>query len=145
MDIFTRRGSPIYAPVSGVIIASADDWEGSWGNLKNATGGLGKLSGNGVILFNPFDISYYYLVHMDKVYAKAGDVVSRGDSIGTVGRTGNAASHYSRTHLHIAHKKSGIDCDIEGPLVAQNLFSRLMRARELAQKVNERLAESQEF
>lgn len=150
IDIFVKIDSPIYAPVSSVVIASADDWNGSWKRgkgLEYLKGGLGKLSGNGILLFNPSDTSYYFMLHMNEVYAMAGDIVSRGDLIGTVGRTGNAISPYSKTHLHIAYKKPGIECGIEGVLVAQNLFPTLSYARDFlySQKKNERIVEDNQF
>jgi len=128
IDIFAKTGSYIHAPVSSVVLASADDWKGSWNRREGfnyESGGLGKLSGNGVILFNPVDTSYYFMIHMKDVYTHVGDVVSRGEIIGTVGVTGNAIYPSVTKHLHFAHKKPGKECGIEGVLVAQNPYRNL--------------------
>lgn len=128
IDIMAKTGSPIQAPVSGVIIASADDWKGSWNKkwgFQYEKGGLGELSGNGVILFNPSDTGYYFMIHMNKVFTKAGDIVSRGEVLGTVGITGNAMSPLVPKHLHLAYKKPGKACGIEGVLISQNPYEKL--------------------
>lgn len=139
IDIFAKIGSDIHTPVSGIVVASANDWDGSWDRRKGLQyhgGGLGKLSGNGIILFNPTDTSYYFMIHMKDVYARSGDVVSRGDTVGTVGITGNAISPNVVKHLHFAHKKPGNGCGIEGVLVAENPYWNLREtlSLQLAQK-----------
>ncbi len=133
IDIFADTGSYISSPISGLVIASADDWKGS---LNRRTGfqyeegtGLGKLSGNGVLLFSPIDTGYYFMIHMSKVYKKSGDVVSRGEPVGTVGKTGNATYPNVQKHLHIAYKKPGMGCGIKGVLVSQNPYYNLRKAQ----------------
>lgn len=139
IDIFAEVGTQIYAPVSGVVIASADNWTGSWGRRKGLQyeeGGLGKLSGNGIVIFNPFDTSYHFLIHMKNVYALPGVIVSRGDTVGTIGVTGNAISPNVPKHLHFAYKKPGKECGIEDVLVSQNPYWDLKEtmSMQLAQK-----------
>jgi len=139
--MFARIGTPIYAPVSGVIVASADDWKGSWNRRKGFqydSGGLGELSGNGVLLFNPIHRNYFFMIHMKDGYVDAGDLVSRGETIGTVGNTGNAISPHVKSHLHFAVKAPGIACGKENVLIAQNSYNDLRQNRDtfLAKKAN---------
>ena len=132
IDIFAKLGSEIFAPVSGVVVASSDDWTGHLERRKGFIydgGGLSALSGNGVILFNPNDRSYYFLIHMKDVLVKTGDVVSRGTVLGTVGKTGNARN--TPPHLHEAWKKQGGSCGRNDVLVAQNPYPYLIAARRI--------------
>ena len=132
IDIFAPLNSLIYSPVNGIVVSSADDWTGEWDRKKGfqyKSGGLGELSGNGILLFSPSDKSYYFLIHMNKVFVEAGDILYGGQLIGTVGRTGNAISPYSKTHLHIAFKMPGNACGTEGTLESTNLFRTLAEER----------------
>ena len=132
IDIFAKKGEPIYSPVNGVVVASSDDWEGHWDRRKGLVyegGGLSRISGNGVIIFNPLDTLYYFMIHMNHVFAETGEIVEKGEIIGTVGRTGNASSPYSPTHLHTAVKDEGFSCGINGPLVPINPYRELVAAR----------------
>ncbi|MDP3991997.1 MAG: M23 family metallopeptidase [Nanoarchaeota archaeon] len=134
IDIFSDTGSYIHSPVSGLIVASADNWQGNWtrrNGLKYERGGLGELSGNGIILFNPADTGYYFMIHMNDVYARTGDIVSRGEILGTIGKTGNALSLFVRPHLHLAYKKPRMACGIEGVLVPQNPYWNLRNTRRI--------------
>lgn len=127
IDVFAPVNSYIYSPFSGRVIASADNWEGKWSRkrrLYDVKRGLGEWSGNGVILFNPLDRSYLFIMHMKEVYVGNGDIVSRGQIIGTVGKTGNALSPRVMSHVHTDYKISGISC-----LVIQNAFWKLMETR----------------
>jgi len=138
-DIFADLGIPIYAPVSGLVIAAADDWDGFWDRKKKIMvynrGGLGELSGNGVLLFNPVDRGYHLLIHMESVFVRAGEIVSRGQEIGTVGKTGNAISPKITSHLHYSYKLPGTGCGIDGVLVAQNPFWILAANRRMSDLV----------
>ncbi len=132
IDIFAKVGSEILSPVSGLVIASADDWKGSYTRRKGfsyESGGLGPLAGNGTVIFSSRDTSYFYLIHMKDVRVKAGDLVSKGEFVGTVGTTGNAIYPYIPTHLHIAHKKPGKRCGVDGVLVSQNPYWGLVKAK----------------
>jgi len=132
IDMFAPLDSKIYAPIEGVVVASSDDWRGRWDKRKGfvyESGGLSRLSGNGIILFSPSDTTYYFMVHMKDVFAKTGDVVSEGQIIGTVGKTGNAIS--TPPHLHLAWKKAGTSCETSGVLVALNSYQNLRAARRI--------------
>ncbi|HEY3447154.1 MAG TPA: M23 family metallopeptidase [Myxococcales bacterium] len=57
--------------------------------------------GNYVMLYLPGRKQVTYYAHLDKVLVKAGDKVSAGQVLGTIGRTGkNAVPRRSQTHLH---------------------------------------------
>jgi murein DD-endopeptidase MepM/ murein hydrolase activator NlpD len=132
IDIFADTGSYIMSPISGVIVASGDNWKGSWTRRKGMEyleGGLGKLSGNAFVVFDTENRSYYFMAHASEVYVKGGDIVSRGDPLGTVGKTGNAISPNVQSHLHIAYKMSGRGCGIDGVLVSQNPYPLLKNAK----------------
>jgi murein DD-endopeptidase MepM/ murein hydrolase activator NlpD len=59
--------------------------------------------GNYVWIYDPITSRYYYYAHLNEVFVKPGEIVSRGDRIGTVGRTGlNAYPKRSPTHLHFS-------------------------------------------
>ncbi len=131
-DILVPIGSYIYAFGNWIVLASSDDWTGEWNRkrrLHNSRGGLGDLTGNGILFFNVDDNSYYLMAHLRDVYVNAGDVVSAGTIVGTVGKTGNAISPRLRPHLHIAKKKRGESCGVKGTLVADNLFYALSENR----------------
>lgn len=78
----TGHGSPIYAANNGVVTKAWYD-------------GIG---GNQIIIAHSDDI-YTWYAHMAQTYAKAGQTISRGQKIGTMGCTGSACTG---THLHIA-------------------------------------------
>ncbi|OAV43180.1 M23 family metallopeptidase [Lewinella sp. 4G2] len=81
-DIFADKGTPLLAVADGRI-------------FKVANGGLG---GKTVWLYdNEREQSYYY-AHLDEQWVRRGQYVQRGDSLGTVGNTGNART--TPPHLH---------------------------------------------
>ena len=49
--------------------------------------------------------------HLDKIYVRKYQRVSRGRAIGTVGRTGNARYSGIQPHLHFEIKRKGIPQD----------------------------------
>ena len=78
--------------------------------------------------FDPASGGYFLFSHLrEGVLVRAGDVVPAGAPIGRVGHTGNAVRPRSGKHLHIAYKRPGIGCGIEGVLVSVDPF-RLVRA-----------------
>ena len=50
---------------------------------------------------------YFYYAHLDRVFVRVGQIVSKGEPLGTVGRTGvNAYPKRSPTHLHFVVHQS---------------------------------------
>ena len=83
IDIFAKKGTPLLAVCDGEI-------------YRVKEGGLG---GKTVWLHDPLlDQSIYY-AHLDEQLVEAGDYVAAGDTIGTVGNTGNART--TPPHLHL--------------------------------------------
>jgi murein DD-endopeptidase MepM/ murein hydrolase activator NlpD len=79
LDISTDKGDPVFATADGIVQAAG--WSGDYGNM--------------VVLNHEFGIATRY-AHLSAFTVKAGDRVSRGDTLGYVGMTGRA----SGSHLH---------------------------------------------
>lgn len=83
IDIFARRGTPVLAPVPGLVLGI----------------GQNRLGGNFVSLLGP-GLQLHYFAHLDRfdIAVKRYGLVQRGDVIGYVGNTGNAKG--TSPHLH---------------------------------------------
>ena len=79
IDVFAPRGTPVLAPVSGMVTPMPNN-----------------LGGNAEVLQGD-DGNRYYLAHLDR-YGATGRVAA-GQAIGYVGNTGDAAT--TSTHLHL--------------------------------------------
>jgi murein DD-endopeptidase MepM/ murein hydrolase activator NlpD len=82
VDIFAKKGTPVVAPTSGVITRV----------------GTGNLGGNVVWLRDQKRGHSYYFAHLDKQLVTPGASIKKGDTLGTVGNTGNA--RFTPPHLH---------------------------------------------
>ncbi|MDR1135358.1 MAG: peptidoglycan DD-metalloendopeptidase family protein [Clostridiales Family XIII bacterium] len=87
VDFRSPKGTPIYASDDGVVTVS--QYKGSYGNL--------------VVLNHGNGIETYY-GHCDTLAVSVGEVVNKGDLVGTVGITGNATGY----HLHFEVRKNGV-------------------------------------
>jgi peptidoglycan LD-endopeptidase LytH len=89
VDIFAPRGTPVLAAADGRVTQVA----------ANAVGGLviWLADANG-------GVSYYY-AHLDEHRVAQGDLVAAGDTIATVGNTGNARG--TSPHLHFGIYRPG--------------------------------------
>jgi murein DD-endopeptidase MepM/ murein hydrolase activator NlpD len=83
-DIFAKRGTPVIAGVDGTIRT-----------VEGGRAGIGYY-------LDGVDGVTYYGAHMNERFVHDGQSVKRGDTIGTVGNTGNASS--TPTHLHFEIK-----------------------------------------
>ena len=81
IDIFAKRGTPVIASTNGLVIYT--------GNID--------MGGNVVAVLGSKWRIYYY-AHLDSINAKTLNWASRGETIGAVGNTGNAAG--KPPHLH---------------------------------------------
>jgi len=81
VDIFAPKGTPVQAATSGIVLYA----------------GTIKLGGNVVFVLGPKWRLHYY-AHLHTIQAKTLSWLSRGDGIGTVGTSGNAAG--KPPHLH---------------------------------------------
>lgn len=82
--MFARRGTPVVAPVDGVV--------------RTVVGGRAGLG----FYVDGADGVTYYGAHMDSSAVSNGQQVRRGDVLGAVGNTGNAAG--TPPHLHFEIK-----------------------------------------
>jgi murein DD-endopeptidase MepM/ murein hydrolase activator NlpD len=93
IDIYAAEGEPLIAPFSGTIIDPATRWQ-PWEPSRY---------GNTVVIMSDEPLTAGYLallVHADKVWVEPGDHVSRGQVLGTLGRSGNAEIQGVKPQLH---------------------------------------------
>ena len=96
-DVFEdSTGKKVFAVsmVNGVVFTKHSTW---------VTGDFGR-GGNYVKIFDPETEAMFYYSHLDSVFVEVGQVVSAGEPIGYVGRTGRKALN-GKTHIHIAYYK----------------------------------------
>ncbi|SBW03685.1 Peptidase M23 [uncultured delta proteobacterium] len=87
LDIANRVGTPIVTPARGTIVSVG--WQNAYGNC--------------VVINHGNAITTRY-AHMEKTTVKEGQVVNRGDLIGTVGNTGRSTG----PHLHYEVRVGGV-------------------------------------
>ncbi|MCF8324014.1 MAG: M23 family metallopeptidase [Leadbetterella sp.] len=83
VDIFAPKGTQVQAATSGIVLYASSI----------------KLGGNVVFVLGPKWRLHYY-AHLHAIQAKSLSWVSRGEGLGTVGDSGNAAG--KPPHLHYA-------------------------------------------
>jgi murein DD-endopeptidase MepM/ murein hydrolase activator NlpD len=87
LDVSARRGTPIKAPADGIVV------------FAGRNGGLGKT----LRLSHDFGFTTVY-GHLDKILVDPGDVVTRGQEIGTLGNSGRSTG----PHLHYEVHEDGV-------------------------------------
>ena len=87
IDIDARRGTPVLAASSGRVIQAG--WNGGYGYS--------------VMISHPDGITTLY-GHMDSVYVSVGQQVTKGQSVGACGNTGNS----NGAHIHFTMYKGGV-------------------------------------
>ncbi len=106
VDIFAKKGTPVLAAADGRV------------SLRN--GGLG-----GKTVWQRISGKSLYYAHLDSQYVRSGQEVKAGDTLGTVGNTGNA--RHTPPHLHFGIYLRGkgavnplafIDTDLKKPEAA---------------------------
>ncbi|MEL6124202.1 MAG: M23 family metallopeptidase, partial [Bacteroidota bacterium] len=113
VDIFKRRGTPVLSASDGVVHAVRDQ-------------GLG---GKQVwVRDDALPISHYY-AHLDDQLVIEGARVSRGDTLGTVGNTGNART--TRPHLHYGMYMRDHGAIDPFPFIGEQRRVRRFRTKEL--------------
>lgn len=83
IDIFCDSGTAILSPVPGFILKKS----------------YGTIAGNYIYILGPGWRTYYF-AHLDTVLIQSYKFISKGDTIGKVGNTGNAIG--KPFHLHYA-------------------------------------------
>ena len=86
VDLKAPRGTPLYAAADGVVTYAG--YSGSYGNIVKISHGDGLET---------------YYAHCDTMLVSVGEVVTQGQQIATVGRTGNATCD----HVHFEVKVNG--------------------------------------
>lgn len=91
LDLDGVTGDPIYAAHSGVVVYAGNGF-----------------SGYGKMILIEFDGTWATLyAHLNRFHVRTGEVVSRGDRIGDMGRTGRATG--SHLHFELIKDKQPID------------------------------------
>ncbi len=97
LDDATGKPVEIIAASSGIVVTIYLNWEPS----------SPIRGGNYIWIFDPVKSRYYYYAHLNEIFIKVGQVVSKGERLGTVGRTGvKAYPKRSPTHLHFTVHQS---------------------------------------
>ncbi|MFA9429525.1 murein hydrolase activator EnvC [Egicoccus sp. AB-alg2] len=93
-DVFAARGAPVVAIADGVVLRT---------NPADAPTSLGGIT----VTYRTADGSEWYNAHLDTIAAGIvpGASVSAGETIGTVGNTGNART--TPPHLHLGRRVGG--------------------------------------
>ena len=94
IDILANVGTPVYAAKSGIAFC---------GNVPT---GYGKY----VMIYHPDGLQTMY-GHLSEQGVYSGKRVRRGELIGLVGKTGNAANKYMEPHLHFEIRSRGEPVD----------------------------------
>ncbi len=92
IDDVTKKPVNVLSMTSGIVIATETEWD-----RKSSLRG-----GKYIWIYEPYSNSFFYYAHNNSILVKPLDIVTAGDTIATIGRTGlNAFKERSPTHLHI--------------------------------------------
>jgi len=97
LDDDTGKPVEVIAAASGIVVSVNLNWKSS----------SPIRGGNYIWIYDPIKSRYYYYAHLNEIFIKVGQVVSKGERLGTVGRTGvKAYPKKSPTHLHFTVHQS---------------------------------------
>jgi murein DD-endopeptidase MepM/ murein hydrolase activator NlpD len=97
LDDLTGKPVEVISVSPGMVVSVNFDWKPS-----NPLRG-----GNYIWIYEPIKSRYYYYAHLNEIFVRVGQMVSKGERLGTVGRTGvNAYPKRSPTHLHFVIHES---------------------------------------
>jgi len=97
LDDMTGKPVEVISASSGIVVSVNLNWKPS-SPLRG---------GNYIWIYEPIKSRYYYYAHLDQIFVKVGQIVSTGDRLGTLGRTGvKAYLQQSPTHLHFVVHES---------------------------------------
>ena len=99
VDDATGKPVEVVSTSQGVVVSIHLNWKSS----------SPIRGGNYIWIYEPIKSRYFYYAHLDKIFVRVGQILSKGDRLGTVGRTGiNAYPKKSPTHLHfVVHQSVG--------------------------------------
>ncbi len=104
LDDETNDYVKILAMTGGIVVST----EHFWDTTMTAKGG------NYVYIYEPFSKKLYYYAHNDVLWVGLGDIVTAGQHIANMGRTGlNAYKKRSPTHLHFSMLRFSENGDAE--------------------------------
>lgn len=89
IDVAGWLGAPVTAADSGYVVLAGGGWNGGYGNYVIIDHG------------NGFTTLY---AHLNSIFVKPGETVSRGQQVGTMGNTGNSTG----PHLHFEIRYNGV-------------------------------------
>jgi murein DD-endopeptidase MepM/ murein hydrolase activator NlpD len=96
IDLFAPEGAAVYAVSRGMVVLADRDWSAA--SLFSTTS---RKGGNAVIVFDPDHDRFYRYCHMSTVEVSAGELVTAGQIVGSVGHSGlNASQPGHGRHLH---------------------------------------------
>lgn len=97
LDDVTLKPVDVVSMSGGIVVATDTTWKP--GSLLRG--------GMYVKIYDVTNSGYFYYSHLSQVNVEPGDIVSPGDKIGEVGRTGRKAIlKPGKTHIHVAYLKS---------------------------------------
>ena len=91
IDIFARRGTPVVAPIEGVVRSTRNRGRG----------------GKQIWLYDHQRRQSLYYAHLDSQLVKKGQLVQAGDTLGLIGNTGNARNTPAHLHFSIYRRGQG--------------------------------------
>ncbi len=93
LDDETNDYVKILAMTGGIVVSTEHFWDTT----------MTKKGGNFIYIYEPFSKMLYYYAHNDVLWITLGDIVTPGQHIANMGRTGlNAYKKRSPTHLHFS-------------------------------------------
>jgi len=123
IDLFIEEGSNIQALTGGIVVLAENKW-----NKKDKLSTSSAKGGNTVIIYKPSKKEFYRYAHLKKVYVKSGTIVKSGQTLGTVGNTGeNASKPGHGKHLHFEINKYDASKKIMVSLSVYELKDRLTK------------------
>jgi hypothetical protein len=101
LDDGTGKPVEVVSVSSGMVVSVNLNWEPS----------SPIRGGKYIWLYEPIKSRYYYYAHLNEIFVSVGQIVSKRDRLGTVGRTGvKAYPKRSPTHLHFQVLQSVDGC-----------------------------------
>jgi murein DD-endopeptidase MepM/ murein hydrolase activator NlpD len=97
LDDVTGRPVDVISASTGMVVSVNLNWEPS----------SPIRGGNYIWIYDPIKSRYYYYAHLNEIFVSVGQIVSKGERLGTVGRTGVMAYlKNSPSHLHFVVHQS---------------------------------------
>lgn len=113
LDFHVRIGDPVLACLDGEVV---------WASNQRRIGG-DSLYGSHIIIEHADGIITWY-AHLDDMLSAVGDVVNKGDTIGSAGNSGKSSGPH--LHLTVQHLGHGLDGyvinDVVDPMTYLNII-----------------------